>query len=268
MIPVHVLVVEDEDLFANVIEYRLSLATKLRCVVTRVKNCGDMQQMLSLKNFDVILLDLTLPDSHGVDTVTSAVRIAPNTPIVVLSGHEDMEVATVALRAGAQDFVVKKDELTVDDLERPMLYAIVRVKNEQDSKRLYKAARSSIYDKAPSGVLPEMIAPYIDRIENMIWDLLHTLQKNSKASAETMEAKLEEYNFFRSIKDLRGTLKMEEFDRPSRRDTTFVAASVLAELTDRDTPIPQTRADAEKLLLEVLGGDVDLPSEGGHNGFD
>lgn len=263
MLPVHALIVEDEDAFADYLEHRLARTTKIRTVTSRVRSCADMRQALSLKSYDVILLDLTLPDSHGVDTVTSAVKIAPNTPIVVLSGHEDMDVAVVALRAGAQDFVVKRD-LSPDDLERPILYALMRAKNEQDSKRLYLAARKSVTGAlTPHGcVTPEAITPYLDSVEETMHEVQKHLRSNSPAQAEAVEAILARRRFWFVLKDARGTLHVESHDRRTKTDS-LTSERLAADLVDGgNTPVPSSRVEAERQLLELVDfADFDLPDE-------
>ncbi|MBM79328.1 MAG: hypothetical protein CMJ78_01885 [Planctomycetaceae bacterium] len=74
---------------------------------------------------DVVVLDLHLPDSMGLETFTSLHRQFPEVPIVILSGQEDELFAVEALAQGAQDYVPKG---TVDErvLVRSLLYAIER----------------------------------------------------------------------------------------------------------------------------------------------
>lgn len=79
---------------------------------------------------DIILLDLNLPDSSGMATVTDCKALSPDTPIVVLTGHDDMEFAVQALEAGAQDYLVKGN-LDADSLLRSIRYAMGRAKLEQ-----------------------------------------------------------------------------------------------------------------------------------------
>lgn len=74
---------------------------------------------------DIVLLDLHLPDSHGLETV-DAVRVhVPTCPIVVLTGTNDINTAVQALRRGADDYLVKGD-LSVPTLDRALRYAIER----------------------------------------------------------------------------------------------------------------------------------------------
>jgi len=76
----------------------------------------------------VILLDLSLPDSQGLDTFASMKAHAPGTPIVLLTGNDDDAMALRAVEAGAQDYLVK-DRLEGPALVRALRYAVVRQQN-------------------------------------------------------------------------------------------------------------------------------------------
>jgi two-component system cell cycle sensor histidine kinase/response regulator CckA len=62
----------------------------------------------SRSNFEVILLDLSLPDSSGLETVNRMRAAAPEMPVVVLSSQDDEEIALQALHKGAEDYLVKE----------------------------------------------------------------------------------------------------------------------------------------------------------------
>ena len=83
--------------------------------------------------FDVILLDLSLPDSQGLQTFVIAHNQAKATPIIVLTGINDETLATRAMQAGAQDYLVK-GQVTGDLLVRSMRYAIERQRALRDRK--------------------------------------------------------------------------------------------------------------------------------------
>jgi signal transduction histidine kinase len=79
---------------------------------------------------DVILLDLSLPDSSGLATVQAMRAAAPDSAIVVLTGHDEKAVALAALEAGAQDYLVK-GQFDHDALGRAVRHALVRGRLEQ-----------------------------------------------------------------------------------------------------------------------------------------
>ena len=81
------------------------------------------------EEFDVLLLDLTLPDSRGIDTVVQARRVVPDVPIVVLTGLDEEAFGVQVLKAGAQDYL-SKDHLEHRAAARAIRYASVRRRAE------------------------------------------------------------------------------------------------------------------------------------------
>src|SRR5512141_1700125 len=75
--------------------------------ICHVSRLSDAVNWLARESFKVVLLDLDLPDSKGLNTVTQARRAAPNVPILVLTGLDDEATGIEALRIGAQDYLVK-----------------------------------------------------------------------------------------------------------------------------------------------------------------
>ncbi|HRW49001.1 MAG TPA: ATP-binding protein [Caldilinea sp.] len=127
----HLLLVEDNPADADLIEEYLSGSSDLggpmpRLSLSHVPRLADaFVQMWQHGPFDLVLLDLSLPDSVGIDTVTRFRREAPDTAIVVLTGLNDASTAMNALRVGAQDYLVK-GMLNSYVLERTIRHAIER----------------------------------------------------------------------------------------------------------------------------------------------
>lgn len=84
---------------------------------------------------DLVLLDLTLPDGSGLDTLRRLRERFAFVPVVLLTGNEDPEIEATALSAGAQDFL-GKDELTARTLRRVVRYAMERHRAQNDLLRL------------------------------------------------------------------------------------------------------------------------------------
>jgi signal transduction histidine kinase len=93
------------------------------------------REQLAAHTFDAVLLDLSLPDSRGLDTLTAVCAHAPSTPIVVLTGLDDEATALRALGAGAQDYLMKA-EMQGPLLVRAVRYAIERKYTGEEIRRL------------------------------------------------------------------------------------------------------------------------------------
>ncbi|HEY6392919.1 MAG TPA: response regulator [Bryobacteraceae bacterium] len=100
-------------------------------------------ERLSNQTFDILLLDLSLPDAHGLDTLVRAHAHAPSVPIVVLTGLDDQALAVKAVRAGAQDYLVK-GRVDGDLLVRSMRYATERARALEALERREEHYRSLI----------------------------------------------------------------------------------------------------------------------------
>lgn len=122
---IHVLLIEDNEADAMLLTEILCENRHTRFVVTHAKRLTDGLEKMQICLFDVMLLDLSLPDSQGLPTVIKALEWAPNIPIVVMTGMEDDEVAMQAVHHGAQDYFVKGyfDEHM---MVRSLYYAIER----------------------------------------------------------------------------------------------------------------------------------------------
>ncbi|EXI83140.1 MAG: Cyclic di-GMP phosphodiesterase Gmr [Candidatus Accumulibacter appositus] len=92
---------------------------------------------------DVILLDLSLPDSSGIATVEAMRAMVPSVPIIVLTGQDDHQLAEAALHAGAQDYLGKGQLFQQDALGRAIRHALVRQKLET-RLRLFDAALNAV----------------------------------------------------------------------------------------------------------------------------
>lgn len=125
MIPV--LLVEDNDADARLVEYSLHDSTSIRFPVTRCRSLTEAQAALRRNEvFDIALLDLSLPDSAGEETVKRMRSVAPDMPIIILTGFDDPEFAEQMLNLGAQDYLVKGEADTAI-ISRAIRYAITRM---------------------------------------------------------------------------------------------------------------------------------------------
>ncbi|OCQ96993.1 hybrid sensor histidine kinase/response regulator [Nostoc sp. MBR 210] len=122
---VKILLIEDNLAEARLLQEFLQQADAKEFVLVHVKRLQEAIHKLKSSDYDIILLDLTLPDSQGLSSLPVLINCAPSVPIVVLTNTNDEELAIVAVREGAQDYLVKR-HVNANGLVRSICYAIER----------------------------------------------------------------------------------------------------------------------------------------------
>ena len=122
---VRILLVEDNPADQRLVEIYLQESTMLDSAVTKVGELRKGLLKLEEGDFDVVLLDLTLPDSSGFTTIQTMLEEFPEQTVIVMTGLEDEVVALNSVKAGAQDFIVK-GQFDSNLLSRTITYAIER----------------------------------------------------------------------------------------------------------------------------------------------
>ena len=122
---IRVLLVEDNPGWAKIVQEHLAGGDAPEFSVEVAHRLGPALDMLDTGGFDLVLTDLTLPDSAGLGTFHSIHSRVPEIPVVILSGVEDEEMALEAVNGGAQDYIVK-GAMEPEYLSRTLRYAIVR----------------------------------------------------------------------------------------------------------------------------------------------
>ncbi len=105
---VQVLLIEDDASYADLVKILLSANPEPECEVFVASTLVDGMRVLEERqDFDAVLLDLSLPDSDGLDTLLTVLKSFPTTNVIVLTGSDDQEQGVLAVGAGAQDYLVK-----------------------------------------------------------------------------------------------------------------------------------------------------------------
>jgi CheY-like chemotaxis protein len=104
-----VLLIEDNPGDVDLVKEYLDLADVGSYAVVSVPRIVDALAMLGSRRFDVIVLDLSLPDSSGIASVTEIRLLTRDIPIVVLTGADNEDLALACIEAGAQDYIAKSE---------------------------------------------------------------------------------------------------------------------------------------------------------------
>lgn len=127
---IHVLLIEDNPGDARLLQELLKEVYSVQFQLTQADNFCQGLEQLGETSPDVVLLDLFLPDSEGLETFVALRQRSPETPIVVITGLNDETLADRAMQEGAQDYLVK-GQVTSDLLARSIRYAIERHRTDQ-----------------------------------------------------------------------------------------------------------------------------------------
>jgi signal transduction histidine kinase len=132
--PIRILLVEDDAAQARLLREILSEPDGARFNVTRVAQATEAETTLGANRFDLVLLDLSLPDSVGLDTLRRIQATSPKIPMVVLTGLDNEGLGIEAVRHGAQDYLVK-GQTDRRQLVRSIRYGLERHRVEEELAR-------------------------------------------------------------------------------------------------------------------------------------
>jgi len=147
---ISVLLVEDNPGDARLVRELLSEVGSDAIVLRHAETLTAAIDQVRLAPPDLLLLDLTLPDSSGLESVSRMLEFAPSLPIIVLTGLADEEMANQAIHLGAQDYLVK-GSIEGRRLAQVIRYALERKKNEHAVRQI-KQQYESILTSVSEGV--------------------------------------------------------------------------------------------------------------------
>ncbi len=128
---IKVLLVEDDAIDSQLVKRLLaSCSQPVEFTAESVESLSEAIECIGSRDYDIVLLDLGLPDSSGVETVRKVSEINPHIPIIVLTGLHDEETGLLAIENGATDYLMK-GPLLENILVRTVLYALERMKRDK-----------------------------------------------------------------------------------------------------------------------------------------
>lgn len=151
MSPINCLLIEDNPADVFLIRGMLNPGGKGEYQITHAGNLTQGLNILDTEKFDIIISDLGLPDSEGLDTVKSVVNRIKNLPIIVLTSNDSEQVGNESLSIGAQDFLIK-GTINSDQLLRAIRYAFRR-KNVEAKLRESEEKFRTMVETSPDAVM-------------------------------------------------------------------------------------------------------------------
>jgi PAS domain S-box-containing protein len=117
-----------------------------KCEVVVAARISEAREHAGAERFDILLLDLGLPDSNGLDTLRTMRLYAVELPIIVMTGNNDEQMGLAAIREGAQDYLIK-GQIAQNLLVRSIKYAVERKQTENALKELNATLEERIVER-------------------------------------------------------------------------------------------------------------------------
>ena len=138
----NILLIEDNPSDANLLSELFKQSKKINFNIKWFKRLKEGLNSFNKRNTDIILLDLSLPDSWGLETINQTLEIVEDVPIIVLTGMDDDILAVESVKKGAQDYLVK-GQVDSTSISRSVQYAIERKRLERILKESKEKLRES-----------------------------------------------------------------------------------------------------------------------------
>jgi PAS domain S-box-containing protein len=147
---VKILLIEDDPADAKLFDFSLKESFNNTYDLTQAIDLTHGLDCLKMKHFDILILDLSLPDSFGLDSFKSIQQACVDIPVIVLTGMEDEATGINAVKLGAQDFLIK-GKIKSKTLNRSINYSIERYKLlkelSENAKKLEERTKDLLKEK-------------------------------------------------------------------------------------------------------------------------
>ena len=192
-----ILIIEDEKAIRNVLS-NIVIEEDKNHEVDTAENGLDGFQMLTQNTYDLVLCDIKMPKMDGIELLEKAIAIQPELPIVMISGHGDLDTAVESIKKGAFDYISKPPDLnrllhTIrNGLDRKSLMVQNKVLRKKVSKKYKMVGNSPALQKIQEMI--ERVAPTDARVliigangsgKELIAHAIH--QKSERSNAPMIE---------------------------------------------------------------------------------
>jgi PAS domain S-box-containing protein len=140
---IKILIIEDNSADARLFKEILSEFNSSSYILENASRLSEGLKKILNNKFDIVILDLNLPDSFGIESILKVVSANRSIPIIVLTGTDDLELAVKSLNAGAEDYLIK-GQFDYNSLERSLRYSIERKRIEDEKNQFKKKLIESV----------------------------------------------------------------------------------------------------------------------------
>jgi DNA-binding response OmpR family regulator len=263
--PIEILLIEDNPGDARLIQEMLADASAARTAAPQItlEHANQLSAglaCLSKTMFDIILLDLGLPDSVGIDTLLSTLKHAPDVPVIILTGTADEELAVKAAQSGAQDYLVKGQfygDLLLRSirytLERHRLLAELEAMKQREEQERELLSLNQLSRPPPTAVTAQLfdMAPLIASLPDTFEELV---VRYSELLDQALEQRAYKVDYDISG-NLRSLAEQMGFLKAGPRDIVKLHSTAMQRKT-RDVVSAKAQAYLEEgrvLVLELMG---------------
>lgn len=255
MEPITILLIEDEDGDAKDV---MRLVRKFRDVVAKVHRTVSLKDGIHVAanaSVDVCLLDLTLPDAPGIDTVVQFLEACPLVPVVVMTGHDDIKFARQSVAYGAQDYLVKGNirprqmELVIETARERKRCALV-------GERLTHAALSGFEAEGKDAATVGMVRDAISEIIAAEKEKMRYLSQNAPEHIAAMKLIDETREIPSTVRFIQETMQIAD-----QRDTPVggVQPSLVSEAARRSVAAVEDRSSRRATVTAKRRKPTDPP---------
>jgi DNA-binding response OmpR family regulator len=148
-----VLLVEDNLSDSTLFSKSLNKSSLAGFEIHNATCLADGLEKSKVTNFDTIILDLSLPDSDGLETLDAFRPTSSSAPIIVLTGLSNKRIGIEAMQKGAEEYLIKGEELSLEHLDRSILLTIERKKGRLQSETALPSLATTLFQNFKVGDL-------------------------------------------------------------------------------------------------------------------
>lgn len=265
---INILLIEDNPADARLVEEMLSDTGMLDFELETVGSLSLGHKRMEANHVDIVIMDLNLPDSSGIETFVTTHRKFPRVPVLVLTGINDDELGVRTVQEGAQNYLVKQD-LTAPFLVRSIRYSIERNKLRIAAEELMnmivhefrspmavvKESASQLLDGIHGGITAEqreyisMIHENAARMETLVADLLNM----ARIDIGTMKLDLNELDLGGLVKSIAAQYMKMAADKGLR---------IEAIVPERKIMISADRDRLTQAIVNILSNSIKFTGQG------